>query len=557
MRIGCFNEARLIILGEKGAGKTSLARKLLNVDADMPEERESTKGVETSFWPFKGKDGTDVNVYIWDFSGDFITNAAHRCFMSARCLYIYVYNGRGERGEREDIPVYWLEQIRMHGGDSPVLFLINEKDDHRADIAKKTLKDEYPSIVDYYSVDIGSEDKAKLEEFRQTVMNMVNDNLSLDSQVVSMEAYKIKDELREYFENKKSSHITRDEFDEIAENCGVPPGRIEDILKDLHTLGICLWCNKPEMKKFNRRILNPDWIANGIYGIIIQSNNKNKYKLTMSEGTEILNNDKRYEYPPKKVAYLFRLMRSYELAFLENTDNIFMPGILPKDRPDGLPTFNDAKDRLTMRFNVDKVLPPSITARIIVQRSEETFNEELLWRKGAVLKYKGSDTIALITEESRSITVSVKGTEKTAYIASLRATIRGIFDDYGGIKPDLRYEVLLPEKPVKSESPSLLEKEKYLMLSEKEIRGHLDSKVPYFYVSDGIEIPLDKTQQAYAIVTKTEEKLNQTLEMLERFLKSGKTAIDEARNLGAQEGLKRLKKLSSEPASYFLKRLLN
>jgi len=104
------------------------------------------------------------------------------------------------------------------------------------------------------------------------------------------------------------------------------------------------------------------------------------------------------------------------LAFFEDTDNIFIPGILPKDRPDGLPTFDDAKDRLTMSFVVDKALPPSITTRIIVQRSDEIFDENLLWRKGAVLKCKGrSETTALITEESRSINIRVvrRGDKRT------------------------------------------------------------------------------------------------------------------------------------------------
>jgi GTPase SAR1 family protein len=613
-----LNEARIIILGEKGAGKTSLARRLLDVNAIMPKEYESTEGVETSLWRFPGKYGADVNAHIWDFAGHSITHSAHRCFMSARCLYIYVYNGRIER---DNDPAYWLEQIRIHGGDSPVLFLINEKDDHRADIAENTLKDEYPSIVDYYRVDIGNDDKTNLEEFRQTVMATVSGNPSWNSQVVSMEAYKIKNKLRERFSfNKEKSpppppHITWDEFDEIAKDCGASTtGRIEDILKDLHTLGICLWYNEPEMGDFNTLVLNPDWITNGIYRIINQSFKRSEHKLTTSRGTEILKDDERYEYPRDKVAYLFRLMRLYELAFFESTDNIFIPGILSIDRPDGVPAFNDANDRLTMSFVVEKALPPSITARIIVQRSEEIFDEKLLWRKGAVLKYKGSsDTIALIIEESRSITVCVKGTEKTAYIASLRETIKAIFDDYKGIKPDLLYEVLLPEKSEKSELPLHLEKEKPLMLSEEVIKGYLEKNLPFFDVINKILLTFDKTGQAYSIniiknileintqevnnminsninnsiigngtngainspnaivgstvnqslpATVTEEQFNQILEMLEKFLESEqkrKLTIEdfenlqkeanEASKLGFKKGWERFRRFLSDTAN--------
>ena len=137
--------------------------------------------------------------------------------------------------------------------------------------------------------------------------------------------------------------------------------------------------------------------------------------------------------------------------------------------------------------------------RPVSRRSDEIFDEKLLWRKGAVLKYKCSDTIALIIEESRRINIRVKGTEKTVYIASLRETIKAIFEDYKVIKPDLLYEVLIPEKSVKSESPSLLEKEKPLMLSEEVIKGYLQKMRPYFDAPNGKDIPLDETGQAYFI----------------------------------------------------------
>jgi hypothetical protein len=381
-----------------------------------------------------------------------------------------------------------------------VLFLINEKDDHNVDIAEKTLKKKYPSIVGYYRVDIGGEDKTKLEEFRQTVMNMVRNNPSWSSQVVSAEAYKIKIKLREHFEKTKSPHITRDEFDEIAKNYGVQDERIEDILEDLHILGICLWYKKEDMEEFNMLVLNPDWITNGIYRIINKGNKERKYKLTVKNGTEILRDDTRYEYSTDNVAYLFRLMKVYELAFFKDKSNIFIPGILPIDMPDGLPTFDNANDRLTISFVVEESLPPSIVTRVIVQRNEfgEIFNENLLWRKGAVLKYQDGDATALVVEDARSVIVRVKGVNKTTYIASLRETIKRIFDSYQVIKPDLKYEVLLPEEAKASDSIRISEEQyKPLMLSEDVISDFINAQQPYRYRK--MDIPLTETAQVYNI----------------------------------------------------------
>jgi GTPase SAR1 family protein len=497
-----LNEARIIILGEKGAGKTSLTRKLLDIEAEMPKDHESTEGVEMHLWDFPDKDGIkSVNAYIWDFAGHSITHSAHRCFMSARCLYIYVYNGRIER---DNDPSYWLEQIRIHGGDSPMLFLINEKDYHKADIAEKKLKKEYPSIAGYYRVDIGAEDTVKLENFRQTVMNMVRNNPSWNNQIVSAEAYKIKSKLRELFSKIKPPHITRDQFDKIAKSCGACDERIEEILEDLHTLGICLWYNNEEMEDFNTLVLNPDWITNGIYRIITQGFNKHEYILTLEKGTEIIKNDKRYEYPRDKVAFLFKLMKVYELAFFKNNDCIFIPGILPLDIPDKLPELDNANERLTMCFVVEKVLPPNIASRIIVQRSNDIFDENLLWREGAVLKYRDGDAVAFVFEDVRRITVRVTGNDKTAYIASIRETIKAIFDSYQVIKPDLEYEVLIPEE-IKISDSTMISNEQHnpLMLPENTIRDFLKGDQDYPY--HNMRIPLDRTAQGYGIGLSTDE----------------------------------------------------
>ena len=500
-----LNEARIIILGEKGAGKTSLARKLLSIDAEMPKEDDSTEGVDRYLWDFPDKDGNrSINAHIWDFAGHSITHSAHRCFMSARCLYIYVYNGRIER---DNDPAYWLEQIRIHGGASRVLFLINEKDDHNADIAENTLKNEYPSIENYYRVDIGGKDTTKLKEFRQTVMNMVRNNPSWNSQLVSVEAYKIKDELRELFRKTNYPHITRRQFDKIAKKCGARDKRIEGILKDLHTLGICLWYDQREMEDFNMLVLNPDWITNGIYRIINKGFKEHEHILTVQKGTAILKDNGRYEYPRDKVAFLFKLMRVYELAFFKKTDLIFIPGILPLDMPDGLPSFDDANDRLTMCFVVEKVLPPNIVSRIMVQRNSEISNKNLLWRKGSVLKYQDGDTIALIVEDARSVTVRVKGTERTPYIASLRETIKAIFESYQVIKPDLKYEVLIPEEAKANNSMGITEEQhELLMLPEDTIRDFLEGHRDYSYRKKNIS--LERTAQEYSITINNYRTIN-------------------------------------------------
>jgi len=421
-----LDEARIIILGEKGAGKTSLARKLRYPKAQLPKEDDSTEGVETHIWSFLDKDGSRmVNAHIWDFAKYSITHSAHRCFMSARCLYIYVYNGRIERGND---PIYWLEQIRIHGRDtSRILFLVNERDRNKAVIDEKTLKKEYPSIAGYYHANIGNEDTVELEKFRQAVMDTVRNNLAWNSQIVSKEAYKIKNKLLNSFKNNNSPSpfIEMGEFESIAKVCGTPDERIKDILHDLHTLSICLWYNMDGMKESNTLVYNPVWITNCIYRIINKGYEQHKHILTVENGAEILKGDKKYKYPFDKVKYLFRLMVFYELALFyeQKRDCVFIPRILPIDMPDQLPSFEGA---LKMCFTIEKFMPPNIVGKIMVRPGND-IDENLSWRKAAVLKYHDGDATALITEEMQKIIVEVKGKDETLYIKALREIIKDIF----------------------------------------------------------------------------------------------------------------------------------
>ena len=42
----------MLILGESGAGKTTMARKILNENAEMPQEKDTTRGIDVYKWDF-------------------------------------------------------------------------------------------------------------------------------------------------------------------------------------------------------------------------------------------------------------------------------------------------------------------------------------------------------------------------------------------------------------------------------------------------------------------------------------------------------------------------
>ena len=87
-------EAKMLILGEGGAGKTSLLRRLYQPDEPLPAESETTKGIAIYRHEFKLKNGRTFRLNVWDFGGQQIYHATHQFFLTHRSLYVLVDDTR-------------------------------------------------------------------------------------------------------------------------------------------------------------------------------------------------------------------------------------------------------------------------------------------------------------------------------------------------------------------------------------------------------------------------------------------------------------------------------
>jgi len=64
-----FYEAKLLIIGEAGAGKTSLAKKIEDENYELQSDEKSTEGIDVIQWKFPLANGKEFRVNIWDFGG--------------------------------------------------------------------------------------------------------------------------------------------------------------------------------------------------------------------------------------------------------------------------------------------------------------------------------------------------------------------------------------------------------------------------------------------------------------------------------------------------------
>jgi hypothetical protein len=98
-----FYEAKLLVLGEGGAGKTSLAKKIAN-EAYTLQDEDTTQGIDVIQWQFELQNGQDFRANVWDFGGQEIYHQTHQFFLTEHSLYLLLADTRKENTDF----YYWI-----------------------------------------------------------------------------------------------------------------------------------------------------------------------------------------------------------------------------------------------------------------------------------------------------------------------------------------------------------------------------------------------------------------------------------------------------------------
>lgn len=117
-----LNEAKVVFLGDGGAGKTFSIQRLLN-NCEMQEEfsGESTPGISIQDCKYE-INGEEILIHYWDFGGQEIMHSMHRMFLTKRTLYVVFVNARDNT--QDERARYWLHDCK---NDFGIFFLNLEK----------------------------------------------------------------------------------------------------------------------------------------------------------------------------------------------------------------------------------------------------------------------------------------------------------------------------------------------------------------------------------------------------------------------------------------------
>ena len=420
-----FNEAKLVIVGQPGVGKTSLLERLVH---DRYDGTRSTEGIDIRTWDFS-REGEDYRLNVWDFGGQEIYHATHQFFLSRRTLYLLVWDAvqEDEYGRLE----YWLQTIRSLAGDSPIFLVMNkcDKDLGRCRRVEQELLDRYGIGREPYYV--SCRDDVGISALREDIQAFTP---RLELVQTSWKASWLA--LRRQLEEKKpeTPHISFDAYLDYSLAEGLDRQEAESALQFFHDLGLVLWFRGEPLLQ-DLVILDPEWGTDAVYKVLDQQERVLKGRngvLRYDDLPRIWTDEQRY--PKSLYPHLLGLMRKFDLAFtLEENRRYLVAELLGVDpvRP-AWP--EDGKDSISLRYAYG-FLPAGIMTRLIVRLHDYLETDEAgvrqCWRKGAYFARDGARARVELHDSisEKAVVLQIHGRsvrERRALMTLIRENLREI-----------------------------------------------------------------------------------------------------------------------------------
>jgi internalin A len=515
-----LHEAKLLIVGSPGAGKTTLRLKLLDAHSPLPSAQDSTEGVDIEQMLFPMMDGKNFRINIWDFGGQELYHSTHQFFFTARSLYALVLNTRRD----DDRIDYWLHTIQLFGGNSPIIIIQNQEKDRTYPLNEQRYRQQYPNIKEFVQLNLSNPNKVPqlLRKIQYHIQDLPHVGDELPQSWL---------EIREALGDiaKKEAYISLDDFWEICEEYDLrEEHKIMLLSSYLHDLGTVLhFSDNPVLR--NLLFLQNSWVIDAVYRVLDNNLVKNQQhgSFHLDDLDQIWSNP---EY--KRVKYeLLELMLKFEVCFkLADKEQYIVPQLLSPNPPD----FDFPKDNvLHIQYNYD-FMPRGLLSRFIVQMHHYIKSPDLIWKEGVILDRLGS--LAKITEDyDRGIMqIQIVGKEAKALLAILTDEFDRLHASY---PQDLKVQKMIPcncGSCKNSEQPQLYDYQKLQKYIEnnrpKIVCDQSFQDVMIAPLLDGIQNPLLNTQNGkveilfLAANPKNTQalELDKEVELLREVIESGK-----------------------------------
>lgn len=377
-------EARIVIVGESKAGKTTLFKKLNDENTLVPDpNQESTHGININQErTFTHTNGVQIKSSIWDFGGQDTQNYLHQYFYAKDNLFVLVCDQRAEKTRFD----YWFEMITRLCSESRIIVVrnLNERVTASQSLNLKEYEARFPGIR-VCSVDVDF----KINDARWTLLiQTIEENLSMMERVNQPipRTWKPIREAIQLLKEESEYRISFEEFQNICSTNGLPEEDYQNQCLDyLHWLGYALHYSDPSLT--NTIFINPEWITTGLYEILREENYKPELKGRFSQ-TDIHSIWKGKEYTPTDRNHLLNLLLkdSFEVCYkVEGSDNYLVPILISNEQKE--PSKPESKP-YTLRFKFP-FIPFGFFSRLIVRLYDKIW-DDYVWLTGVWLKDKNN-----------------------------------------------------------------------------------------------------------------------------------------------------------------------
>ncbi|MCA9997753.1 MAG: leucine-rich repeat domain-containing protein [Anaerolineales bacterium] len=441
-------EAKLIILGEAEAGKTTLVKKLQDPAYPVNPAEKSTEGIDVIEWGFPFTVSSELpatsphstapanpqaeiqnrhfRVNIWDFGGQEIYHATHKYFLTRRSLYALVADAREQKTDF----YYWLNVVELLSDNSPALIIANEKQDRAWPFNETQLRNEFHSLKEVFPINLASNDNRRLYQIIKAIKYHIT-KLPHIGQTLPKTWVRV----REALEADPRSIMPLHQYLDLCQHHGFD--RHDDKLQlsnYLHDLGVCLHFQDDPLLR-QTLILKPEWGTTATYAVL-------ESKRVQANGGRFTRADLDTIWLAETYARwrdeLLQLMIRFNLCYQLPNGDYIAPQLLNENRPD-YPW--DEANNLYLRYRYPTFMPKGILTRFIVATHRLIAKQEWVWKTGVILADTNSTAEIIEHYQRREITVHVSGRQKRELLTKISYEFEKIHSDF----PDhLRIDQLIP-----------------------------------------------------------------------------------------------------------------
>ncbi len=328
-------EAKLILVGEGGVGKTSLLGALL--EEDFVENRPTTHGVEIKIqpilWPHPTRPDVTLTLNAWDFGGQSIYRVTHQFFFSRRSLYVVVWSPRFNRMQND--VEGWLDRIKLRVGEQVRVLVVathSETGERFDRINEDEIRERFgPMVVGFHRVD--SETGAGIDELKKAIAREAAKLPHMDTPL-SVKWKAASDEIRAL---GRPTVAFKGQYSKICKSHGLDSTETKALATLMNELGHIIHYGDGGLDEIV--ILKPELLSKAI-GYVLEDRRTNQDSgiLEHTRLADIWHDHKiknRAKYPKQLHRYFLRLMERFDVSYrFEGDERSLVGQLVPENRPE-------------------------------------------------------------------------------------------------------------------------------------------------------------------------------------------------------------------------------